>query len=115
MAYIIAEPCVDVMDKSCVDVCPVDCIYEGDRKLYIHPGECIDCSACQPVCPVDAVFFEEELPQRWSHYVSANTDFFDAIGSPGGALPTRALVPVRREDPPIWRSLARVLARRGRF
>ena len=59
MAYIIAEPCVDVKDASCVDVCPVDCIYEGDRMFYIEPDECIDCAACEPVCPVAAIFAED--------------------------------------------------------
>ncbi len=43
MTYIIAEPCINLKDRSCVDVCPVDCIYEGEDQLYIHPDECIDC------------------------------------------------------------------------
>jgi len=43
-----------VKDRSCVDVCPVDCIYEGEDQLYIHPDECIDCGACEPECPVTA-------------------------------------------------------------
>src|SRR2546425_5381834 len=51
MPYIIAEPCINVKDRSCVDVCPVDCIYEGEDQLYIHPDECIDCGACEPECP----------------------------------------------------------------
>ncbi len=49
MAYVIAEPCINVKDKACVEVCPVDCIYEGETMLYIHPDECIDCGAC-PFC-----------------------------------------------------------------
>ena len=48
MTYIIAEPCVDIKDRSCVDVCPVDCIHEFDRLLVIDPEECIDCGACEP-------------------------------------------------------------------
>lgn len=56
MTYIIAEPCVDIKDKSCIEECPVDCIYEGDRMLYIQPDECVDCGACEPVCPVEAIF-----------------------------------------------------------
>ena len=59
MAYVITEPCVDVHDKACVDECPVDCIYDGIRKGYIHPDECVDCGACEPVCPVTAIFHEE--------------------------------------------------------
>ena len=62
MAYIIAEPCINVKDKACVEVCPVDCIYEGETMLYIHPDECIDCGACEPVCPVKAIFAEDETP-----------------------------------------------------
>ncbi len=55
MPYVIAEPCINVKDKACVEVCPVDCIYEGETMLYIHPDECIDCGACEPVCPVKAM------------------------------------------------------------
>src|SRR3954453_3125540 len=51
MTYVIAQPCVDLKDRACVDKCPVDCIYEGKRMLYIHPDECVDCGACEPVCP----------------------------------------------------------------
>ena len=42
---------MDVKDKSCIEECPVDCIYEGGRMLYIQPDECVDCGACEPVCP----------------------------------------------------------------
>ncbi|MDJ0105080.1 ferredoxin family protein [Rhodococcus erythropolis] len=85
MAYVIALPCVDVLDRSCVEACPVDCIYEGERSMYIHPGECIDCGACESVCPVEAIYFDEDLPDIWAGYVSANAEFFTDIGSPKGA------------------------------
>ena len=55
MAYVITEPCIGVKDRACVDVCPVDCIYEGPEMLFIHPDECIDCGACVPACPVEAI------------------------------------------------------------
>ncbi len=55
MTYIIAEPCIDTLDRGCVDVCPVDCIYEGPDMLFIHPDECIDCGVCEPECPVEAI------------------------------------------------------------
>ena len=58
MTYVIALPCVDLKDKACIEECPVDCIYEGDRMLYIHPDECVDCGACEPVCPTEAIFYE---------------------------------------------------------
>lgn len=80
MAYVIAEPCVDVKDKSCVEVCPVDCIHEspeGDSpQLYINPAECIDCGACEPECPVEAIFEESALPSEWKDYAKINADFF---------------------------------------
>lgn len=75
MTYIIAEPCVDLKDASCVDVCPVDCIYEGDNMFYINPEECIDCAACEPVCPVAAIFAEDNVPEEWNGYVAMNYDF----------------------------------------
>ena len=62
MTYVIGESCVDVLDRACVDECPVDCIYEGERMLYIHPDECVDCGACEPVCPVEAIYYEDDLP-----------------------------------------------------
>ncbi len=85
MTYVIAEPCVDVLDRACVEECPVDCIYEGDRMLYIHPDECVDCGACEPVCPVEAIFYEDDVPEAWSEYTRVNVDFFNDLGSPGGA------------------------------
>src|SRR5258705_11087657 len=76
MAYIIAEPCINVKDKACVEVCPVDCIYEGETMLYIHPDECIDCGACEPVCPVKAIFAEDETPANWKNFIDLNKQFF---------------------------------------
>ena len=65
MTYIIGKGCVDILDGSCVDVCPVDCIYSkpGDNQLFINPDECIDCAACEPVCPENAIFVEEDVPE----------------------------------------------------
>jgi NAD-dependent dihydropyrimidine dehydrogenase PreA subunit len=93
MAYVIAEPCVDVMDRACVQECPVDCIYVGGRSLYINPDECVDCGACEPVCPVEAIFYEDDLPQQWGIYAGDNARFFTdtlagrqaPLGDPGGA------------------------------
>jgi NAD-dependent dihydropyrimidine dehydrogenase PreA subunit len=93
VTYVIALPCVDVKDRACVDECPVDCIYEGGRSLYIHPDECVDCGACEPVCPVDAIAYEDDVPERWEDFIDDNARFFSEplpgitgpIGSPGGA------------------------------
>ena len=97
MTYIISEPCVDVRDGACVDVCPVDCIYTTEEDevseptvprfsppsgfdaapiLYIHPEECIDCAACEPVCPVMAIFAEEDTPEEWEGYKDLNYGYF---------------------------------------
>ena len=120
MTYVIAEPCIDVMDRACVDECPVDCIYEGARSLYIQPDECIDCGACEPVCPVEAIFYEDDIPAKWAPYTHDNAQFFSELlpgqdgplGSPGGAAkigpvssdtPLVTAFPVRRiasEDVP---------------
>jgi len=93
VTYVIALPCVDVLDRACVDECPVDCIYEGERSLYIHPDECVDCGACEPVCPVEAIYYEDDVPELWTAHTADNASFFadvlpgrDApLGSPGGA------------------------------
>ena len=76
MPYVVAQPCVDVKDKACVDECPVDCIYEGSRSLYINPNECVDCGACEPVCPTEAIFYEDDLPDEWAWYKDAAVSFF---------------------------------------
>jgi NAD-dependent dihydropyrimidine dehydrogenase PreA subunit len=93
MTYVIGAPCIDVLDRACVDECPVDCIYEGERMLYIQPDECVDCGACEPVCPVEAIYYEDDLPDDLVAFKEDNARFFAeplpghdaAIGSPGGA------------------------------
>ncbi|OFJ52035.1 ferredoxin [Mycolicibacterium grossiae] len=102
MTYVIAEPCVDVKDKACIEECPVDCIYEGGRMLYIHPDECVDCGACEPVCPVEAIYYEDDVPDQWSGYTQSNADFFTELGSPGGA----SKVGQTDNDPPAVKELA---------
>jgi NAD-dependent dihydropyrimidine dehydrogenase PreA subunit len=78
MTFVICEPCVDVLDKACVDICPVDCIHskDGERMYYIDPAECIDCGACEPVCPVNAIFAEDQVPAQWKEYIQTNSAFF---------------------------------------
>ena len=85
MTYVIAQPCIDVKDKGCIEECPVDCIYEGNRMLYIQPDECVDCGACEPVCPVEAIYYEDDVPSQLTDYSKINTEFFVELGSPGGA------------------------------
>ena len=79
MAFVIAEPCIDVLDQACLSVCPVACIHghaEKDRKLYIDPDECIDCGACEPVCPVKAIFADFDLPTKWRAYADIDALWF---------------------------------------
>ena len=87
MVYVITQPCIDVKNKACVDVCPVSCIYletDGvDRKLYIHPDECIDCGACEPECPVTAIFPEEDVPSNLKQYIEKNKEVFQSPNPPG--------------------------------
>ena len=91
MTYVIASPCIDVKDGTCQDVCPVDCIYEGGRMMYIQPDECINCGLCLSVCPVDAIFEEDALPMAEAGFTAINAEFFGAAvtgwGAPGGASP----------------------------
>jgi len=88
MAYIITEPCVDVKDGDCTDVCPVDCIYEGGRMFYIHPDECVNCGICLSICPVDAITWDGEITAEMKHYEAINREYFEdrvtGLGSPGG-------------------------------
>lgn len=74
MAYVVAEPCIRCRYTDCVEVCPVDCFYEGPNFLVIHPEECIDCGACEPVCPTKAIFRDDDLPEKWRDYVALNAD-----------------------------------------
>jgi NAD-dependent dihydropyrimidine dehydrogenase PreA subunit len=66
VTYVITAPCVDTKDRSCIDVCPVDCIHEAGRMLVIDPEECIDCGACEPECPVEAIVPEDVAPPAWA-------------------------------------------------
>lgn len=93
MTFVVAADCLDVLDRSCVEVCPVDCIYEGGRKAYIHPEECVDCGACEPVCPVNAIAYADDVPEGQGAFIADSVDFFhrplpgreEPLGFPGGA------------------------------
>ena len=85
MTYVICEPCIDVKDTACVDVCPVDCIhptpdnvefFDEEPQLYIDPEECIDCNVCEPECPVEAIYTDDAVPEEWERYIEINAEFF---------------------------------------
>ena len=76
MTHVICEPCIGVKSADCVDVCPVDCIHEGEDMYYINPDECIDCQQCVSACPVEAIFAEDEVPEKWKDFIEKNAAFF---------------------------------------
>ncbi|WP_448629978.1 indolepyruvate ferredoxin oxidoreductase subunit alpha [Cellulomonas soli] len=95
MAFVIGPACIDAQDRSCMDVCPVDCIYEGGRKTYINPTECIDCGACELACPEVAIFPARRAKgdETRESFRDGEVEFFSTVlpgrseplGNPGGA------------------------------
>jgi ferredoxin len=80
VTFVIVSDCIDSKDRLCLDQCPVECIYEGERMVYIDPGECIDCGACAPVCPQGAIFRADELPEPLKEFEAVNREFVEAVG-----------------------------------
>jgi ferredoxin len=84
MAFVIAEPCIDIKDTACVDACPCDCIHPRrdesaflvEPMLYVNPVECIDCGACVPACPVAAIFLMDNLPAKWKNFAERNAAYY---------------------------------------
>ena len=74
MTFIVGEDCIKCKHTDCVEVCPVDCFYEGPNMLVIHPDECIDCALCEPECPVDAIFADDEVPEDQLVFVELNAE-----------------------------------------
>ena len=72
MTYLVNDDCIKCKHMDCVEVCPVDCFYEGENMLVIHPDECIDCGVCEPECPVDAIYSEDELPPDQIPFIEIN-------------------------------------------
>ena len=78
MAYVVTESCIKCKYTDCVEVCPVDCFYEGPEFLVIHPDECIDCGLCEPECPIEAIFADDELPSDQIEFIEINAKLADA-------------------------------------
>tara|TARA_B100000965_G_C19588322_1_gene756837 strand:+ start:108 stop:716 length:609 start_codon:yes stop_codon:yes gene_type:complete len=72
MTYVVTESCIKCKYTDCVEVCPVDCFYEGPEFLVIHPDECIDCGLCVPECPIEAIFADDELPNDQIDFIEIN-------------------------------------------
>lgn len=77
MAFVVTESCIKCKYTDCVEVCPVDCFYEGPEFLVIHPDECIDCALCEPECPIDAILSEDELPEDQIDFIEINAKLAD--------------------------------------
>jgi len=74
MTFVVGENCIRCKHTDCVEVCPVDCFYEGPNMLVINPDECIDCALCEPECPVDAIYAEDELPEDQADFLEINAE-----------------------------------------
>ncbi|MCY4427845.1 MAG: ferredoxin family protein [Halieaceae bacterium] len=74
MTFVVVESCIKCKYMDCVEVCPVDCFYEGPNMLVIHPDECIDCALCEPECPVDAILSEDDLSEEEQIFLELNTE-----------------------------------------
>ena len=77
MTFVVTDNCIKCKYTDCVEVCPVDCFYEGPNFLVIDPDECIDCALCEPECPAEAIFSEDELPADQVQFVELNADLVD--------------------------------------
>ncbi|NKB98196.1 MAG: ferredoxin [Pseudomonadales bacterium] len=79
MTFVIGSACIDVMDQSCIEVCPVDCIYveDDDRMCFVEPDECIDCAVCEAACPVGAIFRDTDLPSDIAEFANLNKLWFE--------------------------------------
>jgi ferredoxin len=74
MTFVVTDNCIKCKYTDCVEVCPVDCFYEGPNFLVIDPDECIDCALCEPECPANAIFSEDELPASQTAYIAINAE-----------------------------------------
>ena len=73
MTYVVTEACIKCKYTDCVEVCPVDCFYEGENMLVIHPDECIDCGVCEPECPIEAI--KPDTEPGLEEFLKLNADY----------------------------------------
>ena len=78
MPYVVTEPCIKCKYTTCAAVCPVDAFREGPNFLVIDPNECIDCDACVSECPVEAIYPDDEVPDKWEHFIDLNDRLAEA-------------------------------------
>ena len=98
MTYVVIDNCIACKYTDCVEVCPVDCFYEGENMLVINPSECIDCGVCEPECPAEAIFAEDDVPAGQEAFIALNAE-----------LSANWKPIVERKDPPAdaddWRGV----------
>jgi len=75
MAYVVTDACIKCKFMDCVEVCPVDCFYEGENMLVISPDECIDCGVCEPECPADAIKPDTDSESNLAKWLTLNADY----------------------------------------
>jgi len=97
MTYVVTESCIKCKYMDCVEVCPVDCFYEGENMLVIHPDECIDCGVCEPECPVEAIVPDSD-PQA-EKWLGLNRDYS------GGEWPNITRKGPAPEDADSWKGV----------
>lgn len=86
MTYVVTENCIKCKYQDCVEVCPVDCFYEGENFLVIHPDECIDCGVCEPECPAEAIVPDTEPDtEKWLELNAKFADIWPNITRKGDA------------------------------
>jgi ferredoxin len=90
MTFVVGENCIKCKFTDCVEVCPVDCFYEGPNFLVIHPDECIDCALCEPECPANAIFSDDELPEDQREFLALNAELAE----------TWPNITIRKDPPP---------------
>ena len=93
MTYIVNDNCIKCKLMDCVEVCPVDCFYEGENMLVIHPDECIDCGVCEPECPVEAIVPDTEPDM--TKWLEINTEYAST------AWASRPPMPMNGAESPI--------------
>jgi len=86
MAHVVTAPCSDCKYTDCCAVCPVECFYQDDMMLYIHPNDCIDCEACVPECPVEAIYSDGNVPEQWNSFVTLNAERAEALAKADGHI-----------------------------
>ena len=90
MPYVVTEVCIKCKYTDCVEVCPVDCFYEGENMLVIHPDECIDCGVCEPECPIEAIKSDTDVDaaETWLEINRKYSEAWPNITRKKDALPT---------------------------